>query len=299
VKNPRTTSIAVAGLGNMGLPMARHLLKAGYRVVGVDSRQAPLSGLAAAGGEPGDIASAAATGLVVLMLPNSAVVNEVVEGSDGVAGLADLMRPGGLVIDMSSSHPAETLRLHGLLARRGIALVDAPVSGGVVGAVNGTLSIMVGGDSQAVTRAWPVLDHVGSTIVATGGPGSGHTVKALNNLLSAASLLATSEAVSVARSFGIDTRLLIEVLNTSSGRSFSTEVKFPRYVLPETFNSGFTLGLMSKDVSTAVSLADGLGIAAPFAHLCADLWAGAAANLSDTADHTEIALWSAPSEDAR
>jgi 3-hydroxyisobutyrate dehydrogenase len=298
VSTPHSESIAVVGLGNMGLPMARRLREAGYRVVGVDSRQGALDELAAFGGEPGGLAAAASTDRVILMLPSSAVVSEVLEGAGAAAGLADLLEPGSLVIDMSSSHPSETVRLHGLLGRRGVALVDAPVSGGVVGAVNGTLSIMVGGDSEAVESARPVLEHLGRTPVATGGPGSGHAVKALNNLLSAATLLATSEAVSIAGRFGIDTELLMEVLNTSSGRSFSTEVKFPRYVMPETYDSGFALALMSKDVTTAVSLAEGMGVTAPFAHVCGDLWAGAATATVAGTDHTEIARWVASQVDA-
>jgi 3-hydroxyisobutyrate dehydrogenase len=133
--------------------------------------------------------------------------------------------------------------------------------------------------------------------MATGGPGSGHAVKALNNLLSAAGLLAASEAVSIASRFGIETGLLIDVLNVSSGRSFSTEVKFPRFVIPETFDSGFGLPLMSKDVATAVHLADELGIPAPFAHLCRRMWAEAAGAMDATADHTEIARFVAAQDE--
>jgi 3-hydroxyisobutyrate dehydrogenase len=167
-------------------------------------------------------------------------------------------------------------------------MLDAPVSGGVPRARDGTLAIMVGGDPEAIERARPVLAAMGSKIFATGPLGSGHAMKALNNYVSAAGLAAAAEALLVGRRFGLDPAIMTDVLNASSGRNNSTENKLKQHILSRTFASGFSLDLMAKDLDTAVELAGDLGVPTPFAERCVALWKDAAAQFGRGADHTEI-----------
>ncbi len=218
-------AIGFIGLGNMGLPMAQRLVAAGYQVRGFDqSEQArrDFTGLLAA--DPA--AAADGAGAVILMLPDSNVVESVVLGQ--LAGLP----PGSTVIDMSSSDPARTRLLAQRLAESGVTLIDAPVSGGVGGAQAGTLTIMVGGPDAAYERFKPLLSAMGSRVMHAGGTGCGHAVKALNNLMSAANLLVASEALIAGQRFGLDPAVMLEIINGSSGRSNATENKWPNFVLP-------------------------------------------------------------------
>ena len=169
-------------------------------------------------------------------------------------------------------------------------MLDAPVSGGVSGAETGKLTIMVGGDAADVAEAKPYLAALGR-VVHVGPIGSGHAVKALNNLLSATHLWATSEAMLIGERFGIDPEVMLSVFNSSSGRSGSTENKWPNFILPGTFDSGFGLRLMLKDMGIAVQLADQVGVPEPSGSCALDLWDRASQGLPPTADHTEIARW--------
>ncbi|QEC49507.1 NAD(P)-dependent oxidoreductase [Baekduia soli] len=283
----RPDTIAVIGLGQMGLPMARRLLEAGHRVRGADLDPAALAALQEAGGEAAASGADAARGaaVVILMLPNSAAVQEAMDDGAVLAALA----PGTLLLDMGSSEPLATRALAQRCADRGVALVDAPVSGGVAGAVAGTLTIMAGGEEPDVARARPVLELLGRTVVAVGGVGAGHAVKAINNLLSATHLLASVEALEIGRAFGLDPDLMLEAINGSSGRSGSTEVKLPRHVVPETYDSGFRLALMLKDMRIALALGRATGVPAHLGEAAAETWAQAARELAPEADHTEIA----------
>ena len=182
------------------------------------------------------------------MLPNSDVVEAVLVD----AGALDALAPGKVVVDMGSSEPMRTRRLAAEAIGDGVTVVDAPVSGGVRAATAGTLTIMVGGDAATVARVRPILDELGSRVVHVGDAGAGHAVKALNNLMSATHLLATSEAMRTAEAFGLDLAVVLDVVNTSSGRSGSTENKWPNFVLPGTYDSGFALDLMVKDMAIAV-----------------------------------------------
>ncbi len=164
------------------------------------------------------------------------------------------LRKGLLVVDMGSSEPVKTRALAAELDAVGVELVDAPVSGGVSGAVKGTLTIMVGGAATAVARVTPVLEHLG-TVRHAGAVGSGHAIKALNNLISATHLWITSEAMLAGQRFGLQPEVMLEIINGSSGRSGSSENKWPNFILPGTFDSGFGLRLMLKDMRTAVDLA--------------------------------------------
>jgi 3-hydroxyisobutyrate dehydrogenase len=207
---------------------------------------------------------------------------------EAVDTLRPHLAPGTIIIEMSSSAPLGTRKLGEELIAAGYSFIDAPVSGGVKRAVDGTLAIMVGGEAATIDRVDPVLAAMGRSIFRTGGLGSGHAMKALNNYVSAAGLVATVEALQVGRKFGLDPNLMADILNVSSGKNNTTEVKLKQYMISQTFNAGFPLRLMAKDVRTADDLARDLGIASPLADLCAKLWDAAAENLAETADHTEI-----------
>ncbi|ASR36908.1 3-hydroxyisobutyrate dehydrogenase [Prauserella marina] len=281
------TSIGFIGLGRMGLPMAGRLTSAGYRVLGFDLSEDALSRLTAEGGHAADdAAAAAAADIVVLMLPDSGAVEHVLGKADVAAALGE----GTLVVDMSSSEPLRTRALAEKLRRQGVGLVDAPVSGGVRGAERGTLTIMVGGSDEEIARAEPVLGNLG-TVVRAGGTGAGHAVKALNNLMSATHLWITSEAMHAGKGFGIDPEVMLAIVNGSSGRSGSTENKWPNFVLPGGYDSGFALRLMLKDMRIAADLSRAVGVEPVLGDDAISRWAAAADELAADADHTEIARW--------
>jgi 3-hydroxyisobutyrate dehydrogenase len=279
-------TVAFVGLGNMGLPMATRLLAAGYTVKGFDLSADALERFAGIGGSPASSIADLATGadMLVLMLPDSNAVSNVM-GDPAVLAALDA---NAIVVDMGSSEPLRTRELADSLAASGVRLVDAPVSGGVTGAVKGSLTIMMGGADDTVASVAEVLDHLGSTIHA-GPVGAGHAIKALNNLLSATHLWATSEAMSVGSKLGLDPAVMLSVFNGSSGRSGSTENKWPNFVLPGTFDSGFALRLMLKDMRIATRLAYDVGAPTVLGAEATDLWAAAAEELDSGADHTEIA----------
>ncbi|MBS3650468.1 NAD(P)-dependent oxidoreductase [Pseudaminobacter sp. 19-2017] len=279
--------MAFVGLGMMGMPMASRLVAAGFGVRGSDVSQAALATFSASGGIACATPAEAAkdSSVLITMLPNGPVVRDVLMGSGRAA---DALAPGALVIDMSSSAPLETRRLAEELTAKGLQFVDAPVSGGVKRAEAGTLAIMAGGDHGEIERARPVLEAMGSSIVATGPVGSGHAVKALNNYVSAAGLVAACEAVVVAERFGVDPDVLIDVLNVSTGRNNSTEVKMKPFVLSGSFASGFAMALMAKDLRTAADLSHELGLDLDGLRAAAGLWTAASAELGQKADHMEI-----------
>lgn len=279
--------VAFIGLGMMGLPMASRLVEAGFDVRGSDLSAKAREDLAALGGKVFADAREAAAGasVVITMLPDGKIVHEALLGEGGAA---DALAPGALVIDMSSSAPMQTRQLSGELAAKGIALIDAPVSGGVKRAVDGSLAIMAGGEAADIERARLLLEKMGKAVFSTGPIGSGHAVKALNNYVSAAGLAAACEAAIVADKFGIDPNVLVDVLNVSTGRNNSTELKMKPFVLSGTFASAFSMALMAKDLRTAAELADELGVEAEGARDAAALWAAASQALGKSADHTEI-----------
>jgi 3-hydroxyisobutyrate dehydrogenase len=207
--------IGLVGLGTMGAPMARCLAKAGHALALYDiapeltqALAAELNGLPAR--SPAELG--AQCSVVITMLPNAQIVRAAVTGGDGVAAG---LEPGGIIVDMSSSYPLATLALGAELEAAGIALLDAPVSGGVQKAIDGTLAIMLGGhDEAAMAAATPVLEAMG-TVYRTGALGSGHATKALNNYVSAAGLAAACEAVIVGKAFGLDPARMIDVINAS------------------------------------------------------------------------------------
>jgi 3-hydroxyisobutyrate dehydrogenase len=286
--NSELRTVAVIGLGNMGGPLARHWLEAGLAVRGFDLSPIARAELQTAGGQAFPSAAEAATtaDVVVLMLPDSRVVDAVLADLHGAGAVS----AGSTILDMGSSEPAESRRQAQVWSERGVGYVDAPVSGGVRGAEAGNLTVMVGGDTDAVRRVEPLLSAVG-TPHHVGPVGAGDAVKALNNLLSAAHLLLTSEAVLVAQDLGISAEAALEVFNGSSARSGSTEVKWPKFILPGTFDSGFAARLMLKDVRIATAVARSVGRPSLVGDTVEQVWARAAENLPAGADHTEIARW--------
>jgi 3-hydroxyisobutyrate dehydrogenase len=289
VLSPGTT-IGFVGLGNMGGPMVDNLIKAGYSVRGFDvseeARRAVGEGTGATIVGAVTEAAQCADG-VVLMLPNSKIVRSVLLDE----GLLDAIAPGTLLLDMSSSAPTDTRDISSTIAERGIFFVDAPVSGGVRGARAGSLTIVAGGADADVEAARPLLEVVGARALHVGGIGAGHALKALNNLLSAATLIATSEAVEAGRRFGLDPAVMIDAFNTSSGRSYSTEHKFPDFVLPGTYDDGFNINLMVKDIGCALDLAEATGAPSTVTEVIVEQWRKAAEDLPKDTDHTSIAKW--------
>jgi 3-hydroxyisobutyrate dehydrogenase len=279
--------IGFIGLGNMGAPMARRLVDAGYELVVTDAVPEAVERFAA-GSKCERAASPQSIGercrVVITMLPNGQIVREVLLGANG---LAPRLAPGSVAIDMSSSSPIGTRELSTDLATIGIALVDAPVSGGVKKAADGMLAIMVGGEAEPVTRVRPILEAMGK-VFATGSSGSGHAMKALNNFLSAANLAIAAEAVIAGQRFGLDPATMISILNASTGRNTGTDSKFPNNVLPRTFNSGFALGLMAKDLRLALEVARSSGAPAGLLEKTAQMWAAAEQQLGGKADNTEV-----------
>ncbi len=276
--------IAVIGLGNMGQPMAACLTRAGYRVAGFDLSSDARAKFSAAGGSAAANVADAVSGAaaVITLLPDGKIVRAAVEG------FMQHLAPGAVVIDMSSSAPIGTKALGEKMIAAGFAFIDAPVSGGVKRAIDGTLAIMAGGDNATIDRAEPVLKAMGKSVFRTGPLGSGHAAKALNNYVSAAGLAATVEAVAIGGRFGIDPNTLVDVFNASTGRNNSTEHKIKQFVIPESFTSGFSLALMAKDIRTADELAHQIGVVAPLADKVTALWDGALEALGNSADHTEI-----------
>lgn len=282
------TRVGVVGLGAMGLPMSGCLIRAGHTVHAYDNsaeRRAAYTSVHQKEPE----ASLAAVGrdvdVVITVLPNSDIVEAVLFGE---GGLAPVLKPGSIVIDMTSGIPTRTQGFAERLADQGVVLFDAPISGGVPRAKTGELTIMAGGESQHIDSVMPVLSAMGS-VIRTGKVGSGHAMKALNNLVSSAGFLIGIEALLIGTKFGIDPETMVDVLNASTGMNNSTQKKFKQYVLSRKFDSGFTLGLMAKDLNIALGIAHEYDVNAPFADLCRNLWSGAQSVLGAQADHTAVA----------
>lgn len=294
MKHMTSSPIGFVGLGNMGVPMVRCLARAGRAVAAFDVRPGIAAALAADAATLGKVKAMAsleelarAASIIITMLPDSKVVRAVVLGPDDKGGLAAHLAKGSVIVDMSSSYPLDTRALAADVASRGIAVVDAPVSGGVGKAVTGTLAIMAGGDAAVLDEVSPVLAAMGE-VHRTGPLGSGHAIKALNNYVSAAGLIATCEALNVAEKFGLDPKTVVGVINASTGRNNTTENKAERYLIPRSFTSGFALALMEKDVSMARSLAADLGMEPQELGFVSDYLSRALAVLGKAADHTAV-----------
>ncbi len=249
----------------MGLPMARRLAATGAEVQGWDMSpvQRAASGIAAAdiGGTSADV--------VILSLPDDTAVAAVLDE------MLPLLPPGAVVADTSTIHPEAARRFAAQAAARGACYIDAPVSGGPGGALAGSLAMMVGGESPALDLARPVLERLAARILHVGGPGAGQVAKLVNNLLVATHLVAAAEALRLGARAGVAPEALLPVINAASGRSAATEVNFPRWILSGSFDSGFTAGLMRKDVRLALKLAGDSGAPLDACLRAAEAWTGA------------------------
>ena len=281
--------VAVIGIGNMGWPMAGNLLKAGFEVAVADAvpdRATQFQAEVGGTGYPDPAAAAAGADAVVTMLPTSKHVAAVVEQ------IMPHLPPGSLMVEMSSGIPGVTRQLAAQLAESGIAMIDCPVSGGVPRAKTGELAILAGGADADLDRADALLRAMGSSIHRCGGIGAGQAMKALNNLVSAGGFLIAAEALLIGQRFGLDPALMVDVLNASTGMNNSTQKKLKQFVLSRSFDSGFGLDLMAKDLGIALEVGRDTATPTPFAALCREMWASAAALLGPGQDHTAIAQFS-------
>jgi len=285
-----SATIGFIGLGKMGRPMALRLVEAGFKLRVFDVSQKAVSDFV--GACPAAVATAspkaAAQGAdaLITMLPDGKIVRQaLIEGRDAAR---ESLQAGALVLDMSSSNPVDTQKLAHDIAGLGAALLDAPVSGGVKRAVDGSLAIMVGGAAADLERARPALAAMGKTITLCGAVGAGHAMKALNNYLSASGLVAMCEALLVGEAFGLDPSTMIDVINNSTGRNNATEVKGKQFVISRSFGSGFYTSLMAKDLRTANDVAQHLKINVPMLRDAVAYWNSADGKLGAGADHTEI-----------
>ncbi|MGL4437995.1 MAG: NAD(P)-dependent oxidoreductase [Bosea sp. (in: a-proteobacteria)] len=280
------TSIAVIGLGNMGLGMATTLAGKGFAVTGFDlsrerCRLAEAAGIKVAAGLT---TLAIEATIFVLSLPLAKHVAETVEG-----GIMAHAASGRVIIDTSTSEVAVSRHLAALCAARGIGFLDAPVSGGPAGAKAGTLAIMIGGEVAHVEAARPVLDAMAAKVLHVGPSGAGNVAKLVNNLLVASHLLTMSEAMRLSEAAGVPTADVLRVINAASGRSAVSEINYPRWIESGAFDSGFTMGLMRKDVGLAAALAKEVGVNLPVSELTAGLWRDSRAELGDSEDFNRIA----------
>jgi len=278
--------VGLIGLGAMGWPMAINLAKAGTDLTVFDLDDDRMRALAAESGcAPATRASDfAGVSILITMLPDGNVVADVVRNWD--EGLLTVLAEGSTILDMSSSSPSGTIELFEDARRHGLDVVDAPVSGGVPRATDGTLSIMVGADDESFAKVEPTLRKLGKAIFRTGPVGSGHAMKALNNVIAATAYAATAEAIEVGKTYALDPQTLIDVVNESTGRSFVSEVVFGQNVIPGTYSTGFALGLLAKDAGIAADMAEASEIDAPVLRLVAGRWSEAVSAVGFGADHS-------------
>jgi 3-hydroxyisobutyrate dehydrogenase len=283
------TQIGFIGIGQMGMPMIRNLLQANLSVTGFDLN--PLVADELKSEIHFEMATSAIAltkkcDVIILMLPDSNIVDRLLW--EGEAALSKAMNSKQTIIDMSSSDPVRSRANFDRLAQLGISFIDAPVSGGVRRAKDGSLSIMIGGLAPAVESVQPIFKAMGKTLVHVGAAGAGHAVKALNNYVSASGLLAVCEALVAAEKFGIDPHLVNQVFNVSTGKNNTTDVKVENFMLSGTFKSGFSLALMRKDLQTALDFISRMETPKNFADACTQTWTQAEKSLDKGADHTAM-----------
>lgn len=284
--------IGFVGLGVMGAPMAGHLLAAGYPLTVHDlngdtvRRFGDAHPAAAVAGTPARLAAQA--DVVVTMLPNGREVERVALGADG---LIDGLSAGALLLDTSSSEPWLTRRTGESLAARGIAMVDAPVSGAQAGAQSAQLVFMVGGDAAPVERVTPILRRMGRTLFHLGPLGAGHAMKCINNLITALNFLAAAEGLVIGRRCGLDPAVMNDVLNASTGMSWVTQNHVGQRVLSRRFDDPFKLELMVKDIGIALTLARERGLPLPVSALGEELWSAALQETDAGSNVSDLFRW--------
>jgi 3-hydroxyisobutyrate dehydrogenase len=287
--------VGFVGIGNMGAPMATHLVRKGFDVTVFDIRpEITKAFVAQHGGKAAATLIDAAHGMdaVITMLPDDKVVRKVVLGEGGENCVAAGLARGAVVIDMSTSSPAATRSLAEALAPRGLEVVDAPVMGGVIFARDATLDIMVGGETAAVERVKPLLMAMGRNLIPCGGTGTAHAMKALANYVNACALINAVEAMTIGRKFGLDSKLMAEALiPMCAGRNHPIEKKVVPHVLTRRYGTGMAMSFIAKDVKIAVDTARAVGAFAPLGEKVSDLWSSAAEKLGGNLDQTEIARY--------
>lgn len=247
--------VGLIGLGAMGGPISRQLLESGYSLRGYDLSAAALSRFTSHGGKPAGSAREVAdqAEVVLCSLPTAAIVAQVVQGESGLIG----GRAIRTYVELSTVGRQAARSTAAALAAAGVGYVDAPVSGGVTGAEAGSLAVMASGDEQVVDAVEPLLRTFSSSVVRVGAaPGQAQVVKLANNLLSAAAIVVSTEAVLLAVKAGVDPRVALEVIGRGTGRNSAVTDKFPRSVVPRHFDSGFKLGLLAKDLRLCLGAAD-------------------------------------------
>lgn len=280
-------TVGVVGLGKMGGAMARRLATLGQSVVGFDVAEAARSEAATHGVQLAESVAhlAELTDVAVLSLPTPAIVRDTVVGSDG------LLVTGGLryLVDCSTTGYGVSVEIGQASADAGVEFVDAPVSGGVAGATNGTLTIMVSAPEAVFQSSLGLLESIGKKIFHVGtSPGLGQVMKLVNNMISSVAMVATAEGMVVGTRAGLDPATMLEVLNASSGRNSHTEEKFPRHVLPRTFDFGFSMNLLHKDVTLGLEMAQRMGIPMIVTSNASQVWSLAMAEGGTDLDMTAI-----------
>lgn len=290
MSNAHNTTVAVIGLGSMGLGMAHTLAAAGFKTLGFDlsdqrkqmakeSNVTPLNSIAQA---------FEASDFLVFSLPTAKDVAGVV--NDHISILEDRSGKKVIIVDTSTSEPDVTRQLAAKLEELGHGFLDAPVSGGPSGAATGKLTMMIGGTEEDVAASRPVIEAMSAKALHVGPSGAGNVAKLVNNLLAAAHMVTTGEGLKLALAAGIEPEAALRVINAASGRSMISEVHFPTWIVSDRFDSGFSMGLMRKDVRLAKALADQKGADLPLAETVARLWAGST-ELKDTDDFTRMGAY--------
>jgi 2-hydroxy-3-oxopropionate reductase len=277
--------IGFIGVGNMGGPMALNLVKAGRQLVVHDVRSdalKPFGNKIQTAASPAEVASEAE--IVMVSLPRPEIVQHVVFGKDGIASGSKRK----IFVDLSTTGPRVARAISDDLKKQGVVALDAPVSGGVSGAVKGTVAVMLSGPKREADLVAPILAGVGQVFYIGAEPGMGQTMKLINNLLSATATAATAEAMVMGTKFGLDPKLMIEVLNAGTGRNSATVSKFPNEILPRRFQGGFALGLMVKDLKLALDTAESLHVPMWVCESVKQLWLYAEGRGGPDQDSTEL-----------
>jgi 3-hydroxyisobutyrate dehydrogenase len=279
--------VAFLGLGAIGAPMARHLARRFDTAVWNRTASKALAFASTHHGAthartPAD--AARGRDIVFTCLPTSLDVEGLLDGDNGL--LAGLSK-GALLVDCTSGDPETSRRIAARLAEHGVGFLDAPVSGGTVGAEQGELTVMIGGDPAAIERARPAIEAFGKKIIHCGGVGSGHAIKAINQALLAINIWSAAEGLVALKRAGVDPRVALDVINASSGRSNATMNLIPERVLDRSFPRTFKLALLDKDVDIAAGVAREHKVVSPLLQLTAELFRAAHATLGEDADHVE------------
>lgn len=287
--------VGFIGIGNMGSPMAGHLVKKGFDVTVYDIRPEAVKAFVAQHGGKGSaflVDSAHGMDAVITMLPDDKVVRKVVLGEGSENCVAAGLAKGAVVIDMSTCNPTATRSLAEALKPRGIEVVDAPVMGGVIFAKDATLDIMVGGEAALVERVRPLLAAIGRNIIPCGGTGTAHAMKALANYINACALINAIEAMTIGKRFGLDSKLMADALTTMcAGRNHPIEKKVIPHILTRQYGTGMAMGFIAKDVKIAVDTAKSIGAFAPLGERVSELWSAAVEKLGFDLDQTQVARY--------